>query len=208
MGLSGRPPHGAQSVRPFHNVNPEEGHFVSKIVDPIERARARHRCTRADERCRPPDRWRRIGRRNHEVAKSETGSYIVVMEADPLVVTEGQDALNTPKVQKKAKGLAKGHDKVLEDAGASSSDKVHSYTNALNGFSAVLSYDEAKEVAAQPGVASGHPDDHAPARHRLEPGLPGPRRTRPGLANRRRPVKASSSASSTPASGRSTRLRR
>jgi len=72
-----------------------------------------------------------LGTESPSVAKSKTGSYIVVMEADPLVVTEGQDALNTPKVKKKGKALAKGHDKVLEDAGASADDKVHSFTNAL-----------------------------------------------------------------------------
>ena len=94
-----------------------------------------------------------------EVAKSTTGSYIVVMAAQPLVATEGQDNLNSKAVKNKGKGLAKGHDKVLEDAGVGADAKVHSYTNALNGFSAVMSYKEAEAVSAQDGVAFVLPDE-------------------------------------------------
>jgi len=94
-----------------------------------------------------------------EVVKSSTGSYIVVMEGDPLVVTEGRDKLNTRKAKTKGKALAKGHDKALEDAGVGAAAKVQSYTNALNGFSAIMSYEEAKEVATQDGVVLVLPDE-------------------------------------------------
>ncbi len=81
-----------------------------------------------------------------------TESYIVVMEGDPLVVTEGQDNLGTPAAEQKADELVAEHDEALKEAGAEASDKVNDYTNALNGFSAVLSEEEALELAAQPNV--------------------------------------------------------
>ncbi|MEA2002097.1 MAG: S8 family serine peptidase [Actinomycetota bacterium] len=93
------------------------------------------------------------------VVESQTGSYIVVMEADPLIVEFGQDGLTSKAAEKKAKGLAKGHDKALTDAGLSASDKVQGYTNALNGFSAFLSFEEAQAVANQPEVAMVLPDE-------------------------------------------------
>jgi subtilisin family serine protease len=94
-----------------------------------------------------------------QVAESPTGSYIVVMAADPLVVTEGQANLGTSAARGKADKLKKSHKKALEDAGASSSDAVNSYTNALNGFSAFLSYSEAQALAADPMVALVMPDE-------------------------------------------------
>jgi subtilisin family serine protease len=75
------------------------------------------------------------------------------MKADPLIVEFGQDGLTSRKAKAKANGIAKGHDKTLRDAGASSSDKIHSYTNALNGFSAILTYEEASALAADEDVA-------------------------------------------------------
>ena len=93
------------------------------------------------------------------VAESTTGSYIVVMAADPLVVTEGQDKLNTRAAKAKGKAMAKGHDKALKDADVGADAKVQSYTNALNGFSAVMSHQEATKVAALEGVAIVLPDE-------------------------------------------------
>jgi subtilisin family serine protease len=93
------------------------------------------------------------------VTESSTGSYIVVMEADPLVSSFDQTQLNSPAAKNKAKGLKKGHDKVLKQAGMSADDKVNDYTVALNGFSAVMTYDEAKSVARQDGVALVLPDE-------------------------------------------------
>ena len=88
------------------------------------------------------------------VEKSEYGSYIVVMTADPLLAEFDQQELGSAAAQAKAKGLKKGHDKALKDAGADPSAKVNEYTNALNGFSAFLSYDEAVALAADKNVAS------------------------------------------------------
>jgi subtilisin family serine protease len=93
------------------------------------------------------------------VEKSESGSYIVVMDADPLLADFDQDELASKQAQAKAKGLKKGQDKALEDAGASPDDKVNEYTNALNGFSAVLSYDEAVALSEQKAVSMVMPDE-------------------------------------------------
>ena len=86
------------------------------------------------------------------VAESTSGSYIVVMAADPLVVDFGQDKLNTKAAKAKGKAMAKGHDKALTSAGVSADAKVQSFTNALNGFSAVISHADATKLAARDDV--------------------------------------------------------
>ena len=94
-----------------------------------------------------------------EVIESESGSYIVVMEEDPVVAVVGQDDLDTPIAEELAEDLEENQDEVLEDIGADADDKVNTYTNALNGFSAFLSYEEAQELAANPKVALVLPDE-------------------------------------------------
>ncbi len=93
------------------------------------------------------------------VVEGEYDSYVVVMTADPLVTTEGRDGLATRRANQRGKQLKAGHDKALKGAGVSTRAKVHDYVNALNGFSAKMSYEEALEVAAQPGVALVLPDE-------------------------------------------------
>ena len=93
------------------------------------------------------------------VEKSKTGSYIVVMTADPLLADFDQDELDSKAATKKANGLAKGHDKALKDAGVSTSVKVNEYVNAVNGFSAVMSYGDALALAADKNVAMVLPDE-------------------------------------------------
>jgi subtilisin family serine protease len=93
------------------------------------------------------------------VTESAYGSYVVVMAADPLIAEYGQDGLDSKAAKKDAKGLKKGHEKALEAAGASSGDLVHSYTNAVNGFSAMVSFEEAKKLALQPEIAFVVPDE-------------------------------------------------
>ena len=70
------------------------------------------------------------------VAKSSTGSYIVVMDDVPLLVTEGKEGLRTAAAFRRAGALEESHDRVLAAAGLSARAKVNTYTNALNGFSA------------------------------------------------------------------------
>ena len=94
-----------------------------------------------------------------EVARSTTGSYIVVMVEDPLVATVPQDQLNSPGSRSQGRALARGHDKALADAQVGQNNKVQSYTNALNGFAAVMSFEEAKRVAGLDEVLLVLPDE-------------------------------------------------
>ena len=93
------------------------------------------------------------------VIESETGSYIVVMAADPLITTIASEDLGSPEAEAQAAVLEESHDEVLADAGIDTADKVQDYTNSLNGFSALLSHDEATELAANPKVALVLPDE-------------------------------------------------
>ena len=93
------------------------------------------------------------------VAKSPTGSYIVVMAADPLLADFEQDDLTSPAAQREARKLQREQEKALEKAGVAKGKKTNGYTNALNGFSAVLDYDEALALAAQPEVMMVLPDE-------------------------------------------------
>ncbi len=81
------------------------------------------------------------------------------MAADPLVATIAPDDLDTPAADAQAAVLEETHDEVLAEAGVDSADKVQDYTNALNGFSAVISHDEAVKIAGSPDVALVVPDE-------------------------------------------------
>ena len=94
-----------------------------------------------------------------EVVESDTGSYIVVMEEEPVVVTVGQDDLDTPVADAISADLEAEQNEVLADIGAGPAAKINTYTNALNGFSAALSYEEAQVIAADPKVALVLPDE-------------------------------------------------
>jgi subtilisin family serine protease len=93
------------------------------------------------------------------VVESDTGSYIVVMGADPLVTTIAPDALSTPAADAQAAALDDTHDAVLAEAGISTATKTQDYTNALNGFSAFLDHDQAIKIASNPKVAVVLPDE-------------------------------------------------
>lgn len=93
------------------------------------------------------------------VPESPSGSYIVVMEADPLVVTEGAEGLGTPAAEAQAEELVEGQDAALNETGIGDEEKVNEYTVALNGFSALLSQEEAEALAARKDVALVVPDE-------------------------------------------------
>ncbi|MDW3216097.1 MAG: S8 family serine peptidase [Ilumatobacteraceae bacterium] len=93
------------------------------------------------------------------VETSTSGSYVVVMQADPLLGEFAQGELNSKAAKKKGAAIARGHAKTLERAGVDANRKVQSFTNAVNGFSAVMSHDEAVAVALQKGVAFVAPDE-------------------------------------------------
>ncbi|MEN8115068.1 MAG: S8 family serine peptidase, partial [Actinomycetota bacterium] len=94
-----------------------------------------------------------------DVAKSPSGSYIVVMKAEPLIAEFGQDGLDSKKAKSERAKIEKSHGKVLANAGASSSDMVNSYSNAVNGFSAVVSQKQAQAMANRDDVLAVYPDE-------------------------------------------------
>jgi subtilisin family serine protease len=98
----------------------------------------------------------------HKVQRGEFNSYIVIMDGDPLVVTEGQD-LDTSRARARGQQLRANHDKALRDADLATNRKINDYTVALNGFSAIMSHEQAQKLAAQDGVILVLPDElHQP----------------------------------------------
>jgi hypothetical protein len=91
-------------------------------------------------------------------ATGSNASYIVVMADDPLFVTEGRHALDTELARSRAQELRAGHVAALQDVGAAPSQLVHDFTVALNGFSAILSEDQALALAQRQDVKHVLPD--------------------------------------------------
>ncbi len=92
------------------------------------------------------------------VQRSEYNSYVVIMQADPLVVTEG-DRLDTNRAKARARELRQSHERALRAADVSINRLVNDYVVALNGFSARLNFRQALRVAGSPGVALVLPDE-------------------------------------------------
>lgn len=93
------------------------------------------------------------------VAKSSTGSYIVLMKADPLVRSVKQQDLNKAPAKSKRKALRTTHDKVLKGAGISTSHRTTDFSNTLNGFAVRTDVKGAGRLAKQAGVAVVVPDE-------------------------------------------------
>jgi subtilisin family serine protease len=93
------------------------------------------------------------------VAKSDTGSYVVLMQADPLLRSVDQKDLNSPKAKGQRKAMTQTHAKVLQDAGVPASRQTTEFTNALNGFAVSVDQRTAEKIAKQPGVAAVIPDE-------------------------------------------------
>ncbi|MBI4934007.1 MAG: S8 family peptidase [Actinobacteria bacterium] len=81
------------------------------------------------------------------------------MVDDPLVSTIAPENLDTAAADAKAAALDATHTAVLREEGVSTSRKTQDYTNALNGFSAVLSHDDAVKLASNPRVSMVLPDE-------------------------------------------------
>ena len=100
-----------------------------------------------------------------------------MMRDEPLVVDIPQEQLDTPVAQVAAAELEADQDDVLAEEGIDESEKVQSYTNALNGFSAILSHDEAQRLAANPKVVADYRAGHGQgAGGRVQNGRPRGRR--------------------------------
>lgn len=90
------------------------------------------------------------------VPVSETGSYVVIMEGDPLVVTEGGgDQVATRRGKARGQQMRAEQARVARDAGV---EPTNTYTNALNGFSAVMDHDQAESIANRKDVRLVVPD--------------------------------------------------
>jgi len=97
----------------------------------------------------------------------EVQSYVVVMELQPSVAYEGSvqgfEATkpgkgqkinpNSAHVRKYEQFLEQTHNASLNAAGAANSQKTNDYTTALNGYSAILTPEQAAAIQAQKGVA-------------------------------------------------------
>ena len=65
-----------------------------------------------------------------DVVESENGSYIVVLDDDPVVALVGQDGLDTPRADALAADLAEAQDEVLESVGADAPTRRSTPTRA------------------------------------------------------------------------------
>ena len=93
------------------------------------------------------------------VEKSSTGSYIVVMKADPLTRSMKVKDLGTPTGKKRKAAIRATHDAVLKNAGVSASRKTTDYVTAVNGFAVRTDLRGAEKISHAPGVALVLPDE-------------------------------------------------
>lgn len=101
-----------------------------------------------------------------QFANSDAKSYIVVMRSDPILAYNGELAgyeatkpapgdkvnPNSAHVRKYEQFLESKHVDSLQAVGASPEVKIHDYTFALNGYSALLTPDEAESIKLQKDV--------------------------------------------------------
>jgi subtilisin family serine protease len=92
------------------------------------------------------------------VERGQYDSYVVIMRADPLVVTEGEN-LDTKRARNRGQQLRASHNKALRDAGLNTSKIVNQYVTALNGFSALINHAQAEKIAADKNVLMVLPDE-------------------------------------------------
>jgi subtilisin family serine protease len=93
------------------------------------------------------------------VVESTTGSYVVVMLDDPLIVDHSPEQLETAADGAAGEALEAEHDQVLAESGIPEDAVVQEYTNALNGFAATMTHAQAIKVADHPKVAAVLPDE-------------------------------------------------
>ncbi|WDE09087.1 S8 family peptidase [Thalassomonas viridans] len=110
---------------------------------------------------------------NNGVKKSPYGSYIIVMELDPAVKYQGNiqgypatkasvgKKFNSQhgEVKKYTELLRQTHVNTLQNAGISATKKVHDYVHAINGFSALITHQQAIKLSKQKGVMRVIPDE-------------------------------------------------
>jgi subtilisin family serine protease len=84
-------------------------------------------------------------------AQGEAKSYIVIMMGDPVAarVDGGKVQPQSASVRQQVGAMAAAHDQSLKEAGVSPSAKIHDYSYALNGYSAILTQDQADAIRLQ-----------------------------------------------------------
>ena len=93
------------------------------------------------------------------VERSEFDSYVVLMKANALVVTEGQDNLRTGRATDRSREMKAKHQDVMRDSGIAPDKIMSDYVYVLNGFAANVSYEQAVRLAAHKDVALVLPDE-------------------------------------------------
>ncbi|MCB0965770.1 MAG: S8 family serine peptidase [Ilumatobacter sp.] len=93
------------------------------------------------------------------VEESTSGSYIVVLKSNPLVAEFGQDGLGSSAANARANDLVAEQDQLMAEAGVPASAKLSSYDTAMNGFAAIMSYDQALTLSGKAGVAAVFPNE-------------------------------------------------
>ena len=129
------------------------GALVAGLVVPVAASGA------ADAQDAAPEETTKVELPVVPVVESTTGSYVVVMVDDPLVATIAQDDLETPAAEAAGDELVATHDEVLAEAGVSADERIQSFTNAVNGFAATLTYEQAVKLSNNPDVAMVLPDE-------------------------------------------------
>lgn len=93
------------------------------------------------------------------VERGEFDSYIVLMKADPLVVTEGKDNLRTSRASNRGRQMKAEHAAVMRESGVAPDKIMSDYVYSLNGFAANVTYREAVKLAGHKDVALVLPDE-------------------------------------------------
>src|SRR5688500_2368902 len=93
-----------------------------------------------------------------QVRKGDFNSYIVLLQEEPLVITHGDD-LNSSSARNRGQQLKASHTRTMRETGLNPNKIVNDYTAALNGFSALISHQEAERIAADKDVLMVLPDE-------------------------------------------------
>ncbi|MBO0843304.1 MAG: S8 family serine peptidase, partial [Nocardioides sp.] len=94
-----------------------------------------------------------------DVTKSRSGSYVVLLKADPLLGTFKRDQLDTAAARSAQQDIIDQHNEILSDAGVPQSTVTQDLSVAENAFALSVSHADAVKLAADPKVAAVVPDE-------------------------------------------------
>jgi subtilisin family serine protease len=93
------------------------------------------------------------------VVESTSGSYIVLLDGEPLLAEFGQDGLDTAAARTQAQELTAEQGQLMAEVGIDANEQLASYTNALNGFAAIMTLDQAEKLSSKAGVSAVYPNE-------------------------------------------------